>query len=75
MNIHTVQGREEGVGVDEGMLLVALGCGRLPGILDITARHPFVVLGTMDGKVFAGLTTCVVDCTVSALPVYFYETG
>jgi len=65
----------EGVGVDEGMLLVALGCGRLPGMLDITARHSFVVFGTMEGEVFAGFTACVVGSTVSALPVYFYETG
>lgn len=59
----------------EGMLLVALGCGRLPRILDITARHSLVVFGTMDGKVFAGLTARVVGSTVPALPVYFYETG
>jgi hypothetical protein len=57
------------------MLLVALGCGRLLGMLDITARHPFVVFGTMEGKVFAGLTACIVGSTASALPVYFYETG
>jgi hypothetical protein len=59
----------------EGMLLVALGCGRLPRIFDITARHPFIVFGTMDGKVIAGLTTRVVGSKASALPVYFYETG
>ena len=70
-----VAGGEREFGVGEGMLLVALGCGRLPGILDITARHPFVVFGTMEGKVFAGLTACVVGNTASALPVYFYETG
>ena len=70
-----MQGRGAGVDVSEGMLLVALGRGRLPGILDITARHPFVVFGTMDGKVIAGLTACVVGTTASALPVYFYETG
>jgi hypothetical protein len=61
--------------VGEGILLVALGCGRLPGILDITARHSFVVFGTMAGEVIAGLTACVVDSAASALPVYFYETG
>ena len=65
----------EGVDVGEGMLLVALGCGRLRGILDITSRHPFVVFGTMDGKVFADFPACVVGRTASALPVYFYETG
>ena len=59
----------------EGMLLVALGRGRLPGILDITARHPFVVFGTMDRKALAGLISSVAGSTASALPVYFYETG
>ena len=59
----------------KGMLLVALGCGRLLGMLDSTARHPFVVFGTMEGEIFAGLTACIVGSTASALPVYFYETG
>jgi hypothetical protein len=61
--------------MDEAMLLVALGCGRLPGILDITARHSFVIFGTMDGEVFADFTAWVVGSRASALPVYFYETG
>ena len=59
----------------EGVLLVALGCGRLLGMLDITARHPFVVFGTMEGEIFAGLADYIVGSTASALPVYFYETG
>ena len=59
----------------EGMLFVAVGCGRLPGILDVAARHPFIVFGTMDGKAFTGLIARVVDSTDSALPVYFYESG
>jgi len=70
-----MQGRKGGIDVGEGMILVALGCSRLPGILDITARHTFVVFGTMEGKVFADLAACVVGNKVSALPVYFYETG
>ena len=61
--------------MNEGMLLVALGRGRLPGILDIATKQPFVVFGTMDGKVLAGLNTCVVGNMASVLPVYFYETG
>jgi hypothetical protein len=69
------QGRGPEVDMAEGMFLVALGCGRLPGILDIAARHPFVVFGTMHGKVFADLMASVVGSTGSALPVYFYETG
>jgi len=63
------------VGVGEEMLLVALGCSRLPAILDIAARHPFVAFGTMEGEVLAGLIDGVVGSLVSALPVYFYETG
>jgi hypothetical protein len=70
-----VKGRGAGVDLSEEMLLVALGRGRLPGILDITAKHPFVVFGTMDGKILAGLTAFAVGSTASALPVYFYETG
>ncbi len=61
--------------MSEGMLLVALGCGRLPGILDTAARHPFIVFGTMEEKVLAGLTGQVVNRTASDLQVYFYETG
>lgn len=59
------------------MLLVALGCGRahLPGIFEITTRHPFVVFGAMDGEVLAGLAARIADSSVTTLPVYFYETG
>jgi len=57
------------------MLLVALSCGRLPGIFDIAARHHFVVFGTMEGRVLAGLTASVTGGTASELPVYFYEAG
>ena len=57
------------------MLLVALGCYRLPGILDIAARHSFVVFGTMEGKALAGLSACVAGSTAPVLPVYFYEIG
>ena len=59
----------------EKMLLIAIGCSRLPGIFDIAARHPFVVFGTMDGHALADLANCVADDTVSDLPVYFYESG
>lgn len=61
--------------MDAGMLLVALGCGRLPGILDVAEKHSLVVFGTMEGEVLADLTACVMGSTTSALPVYFYETG
>ncbi len=65
--------RGEGDGVSEEILLAAVGCGRLPGILDIAAKHSFVVFGTMEGKVLAGLTAC--GSTASPSRVYFYETG
>lgn len=57
------------------MLLVALGCGRLKEIFDIAARHPFVVFGTMDGEIFAGLAVRGLLEQAARLPVYFYETG
>lgn len=59
----------------EDMLLVALGCSRLPGILDTARRHPFVVFGTMDGEVLAGIADFDSGAVASALPVYFYESG
>ena len=62
-------------GMGEKMLLVAIGCSRLPGIFDIASKNHFVVFGTMDGKVFADLTEFVPRHGVPALPVYFYETG
>jgi len=58
------------------MLLVALGCGRLPGMLDIASNHPFVVFGTMNGEILAGLdVSSLAEITPYALKVYFYETG
>lgn len=61
--------------MSEGILLVAIGCGRLLEILDIAARHPFVAFGTMEGEVFSGLIDRIGVSSVSALKVYFYETG
>lgn len=63
------------VGVEKEMLLVALGCGRLPAIFDISAKHAFVVFGTMEGPVLADLAAYLVGSTAFALPVYFYEIG
>ncbi len=57
------------------MLLVALGCGRLARMLDIAAKYPFVVFGTMEGEGLAGFIACLSGRAASALPVYFYETG
>lgn len=51
------------------MLLAAIGCGRLPGIIDISERQSFVVFGTMDGKSLAYFENKL------GLPVYFYEIG
>jgi len=59
----------------EHMLLVTLGCSRLPGILGRARRHPFVVFGTMDREALAGLADVVSDAKAPALPVYFYESG
>lgn len=60
--------------MDNGMLLVAIGCGRLPGILDITARQSSVIFGTMHGKALADFADGGVG-SKAVLPVYFYETG
>lgn len=51
------------------MLLVAIGCGRIPGILDIVNKHSFVVFGTMEGS--------PLECNKFGkdYSVYFYETG
>jgi hypothetical protein len=61
--------------MDQEMLLAAIGCGRLPKILDITAKYSFVIFGTMDGKVLADFTASPINSSTSAFPVYFYETG
>jgi len=52
------------------MLLIAIGCGRLPRVMDIAAEHSFVVFGALDDTVFAGLVS-----GEPSPPVYFYETG
>ena len=70
-----VQFRGRRIGVDQELLLVALGCGRLPWILAIAASNPFEVFGTMEWKGLASLTTCDAGNRTSNLPVYFYETG
>jgi hypothetical protein len=64
-----------GIDVDGKMLLVALGYGRLKGMLDITARHSFVVFGTMYGDILTKFSASLAGSKASALPVYFYETG
>lgn len=66
---------EKHKGKSEGMLLAALGRGRLPRILEVAARRPFVVFGTLEREVLAGLDTSKVIGTASALPVYLYETA
>lgn len=61
--------------MDEDVLLVAIGCGRLRRVLDIAAKHAFVVFGTMGRKALAGLSNRAVSSTASPPLVYFYETG
>jgi hypothetical protein len=58
--------------MDPSMLLVAIGCSRLPAILDMALRQPVVVFGTMDDTLTPNLAS---DNRESPLPVYFYETG
>jgi len=57
------------------MLIVALGCGRLHGILDIAAKHPFVVFGTMERERLADFATGETGVATVGTPVYLYETG
>lgn len=52
--------------MNQEFLLVAVGCGRMPGILEVAARYGFVVFGVMGGQALADLNAC---------PVYLYETG
>ncbi|WP_028321436.1 hypothetical protein [Desulfatiglans anilini] len=59
----------------EEAVLVAIGCGRLPRILDLAARRSFVVFGALGEEVAAGLAAHTGGGTPAALPVYFYETG
>jgi hypothetical protein len=61
--------------VGDEMLLVAIGCGRLPGIIEIAARSSFVVFGTMDGERLAGMANHITNRMGFSCPVYFYETG
>lgn len=58
--------------MDPKLLLVAIGCSRLPAILDMALRQPIVVFGTMDDTLTPDLAS---QNRESALPVYFYETG
>ena len=54
------------------MLLVAIGCGRIPDILERCRKKTFVVFGTMDEKPLFHLA----DSSNSIdTQVYFYETG
>ncbi|VBB41294.1 hypothetical protein TRIP_B10022 [uncultured Desulfatiglans sp.] len=57
------------------MLLAAIGCGRLPGILEIAGRRSFVVFGAIGKDVAAALTQSVDGPAAPVPPVYFYETG
>ncbi len=58
----------------DGLLFVAVGCGRVAGMFDIAGKRPFVVFATMDGEALAGLFASFGD-TASDVVVYFYESG
>ncbi len=60
--------------MDEPILFVAIGCGRLPGMLERAARHPFVVLGTLNGELLRALSSRAGVGAPDAV-VYFYESG
>ncbi len=54
------------------MLLVAIGCGRIPQILEKGQKNSFVVFGTMDEKRLFHLADRGSSIDTQ---VYFYETG
>ncbi|MGC8495279.1 MAG: hypothetical protein ACP5SH_26485 [Syntrophobacteraceae bacterium] len=60
--------------MDEPILFVAIGCGRLPGMLARAARHPLVVFGTMNGELLRALSSRPRDAA-PAVEVFFYESG
>ena len=56
------------------MLLVAIGCGRVPGILDIDKNQSFVVFGSMDDLPLSHFADYA-NSNMIVTKVYFYETG
>ena len=56
------------------MLLVAIGCGRIPDILERCRKKTFVVFGTMDEKHLSSFADRAKG-NMTDTPVYFYETG
>jgi hypothetical protein len=60
--------------VAEGILLVAIGCGRLPGMVDAAAKRSRIVLGTMDAQVLSELAVRLGE-SAPEVAVYFYESG
>ncbi|MEW6447118.1 MAG: hypothetical protein AB1426_03385 [Bacillota bacterium] len=59
--------------VDYRFLVVTIGCGQLPKIMEVAAQHDLVVFGTLDGKVLSNLANR--PHGTDRLPVYFYESG
>jgi AmiR/NasT family two-component response regulator len=52
----------------QGLILAAIGCGRLRSALEIASREPFVVFATLDSSL-AGIQPGI------EAKVHFYETG
>lgn len=53
---------------NQGMILAAIGCGRLRSALEIASQEPFVVFATL-GSSLAGVQPGI------EAKVHFYETG
>jgi len=60
--------------MDKTLLLAAIGCGRLPGIINIMKRHDFVLFGTMDAKNLSYFRDRE-NSIRTGVSVNFYETG
>ena len=55
-------------------ILAAIGPGRLREALELAKKQPFVVFGSLDGDVLAGLGEIRPGTGAAAnIPVYFYN--
>ena len=59
--------------MNDKLLLAAIGCGRLPGILKTVKENSFVVFGAMDNKNISIFTGS--ENGITGVKIYFYETG
>lgn len=61
--------------MDSEFLLVALGCGQFTAALQVAAKQPLVVYGTMHGAALRLFIERLAPDQSRGCSVYFYETG